>query len=121
LQPYLLGEQIAGTLLAKVQLRPQIILTDQPSVLCHRSQTETPLVCLVSADSDAGVGAQHRFLVSGHSFELPTGYDTDRNAVVALLTALAQHVDLAEPFGRIHEAIREAQRIGERGADAQAA
>ena len=38
LRPYLLGEQIAGTLLSKAQLRPQIILTDQPSVLCHRSQ-----------------------------------------------------------------------------------
>jgi hypothetical protein len=36
---------------------------------------------------------------------------------------LAAHADLAEPFGRIFEAIREAQRIGgrEREADGQAA
>ena len=40
LQPYLLGEQIAGTLLAKAQTKPQIILTDQSSVLCHRAKAQ---------------------------------------------------------------------------------
>ena len=118
LQPYLLGEQIAGTLLAKAQLRPQLILTDQPSVLCHRLQTVVPLVCLNSVNGDASSASEQRFLVAGHWWELPAGFAADRDRAVELLTALAEHVDLPEPFDRIHEAIREAQRIGERGADA---
>jgi hypothetical protein len=63
------------------------------------------------------------FEVRGHQFELPTDCGADRDSISALLKQLAAHVDLAEPFGRIHEAIREAQRISEReqNADARAA
>jgi hypothetical protein len=117
LQPYLLGEQIAGTLLAKAETRPQIILTDQPSVLCQRAKWSIPLVCLVPRN-DASSSVRRRFLVSGHTCELPLGSESDCDSVVALLTSLAAHVELPEPFVRIHEAIREAQRIGERGTDA---
>jgi hypothetical protein len=117
LRPYLLGEQIAGTLMAQAQAKPQIILTDQSSVLCHRLKSDVPLVCLVSDAGDASAEAAGQVLVSGHSFELATGFDSDRHAAIALLTVLAKYVDLPEPFGRIREAILEAQRIGERGPD----
>jgi hypothetical protein len=114
LQPYLLGEQIAGTLLANAQTKPKIILTDQTSVLCHRAKSEMPIVYLVPAGDDA---RSDQILVLGHAFELPAGFEADRDAAIALLTALGNHVDLPEPFERIHEAIREAQRIGRRGSD----
>jgi len=114
LQPYLLGEQIAGTLLATAQTKPKIILTDQPSVLCHRAKSDVPIVCLVPECSETG----GRLLVCGHAFELPAGFEADRDSAIALLTTLGNHVDLPEPFERIHEAIREAQRIGERRPDA---
>ncbi len=118
LQPYLLGEQIAGTLLAKAQTRPQIILTDQSSVLCHRAKVDVPIVYLVPAALDASAPLAGHVLVSGHAFELAAGFAADRDAAIALLTTLANHVDLPEPFERIHEAICEAQRIGQRGQDA---
>ena len=117
LQPYLLGEQIAGTLLTKAQSRPQIILTDQATVLCHRPKLTVPLVRLHPVDSVAGASTSHPLLVSGHAIELSPGYDSDRDTSIALLTTLSQHVELAEPFQRIHEAIREAQRISQRGND----
>src|SRR3972149_2930039 len=53
---YLLGEQIAGTLLATAQTKPKIILTDQPSVLCHRAKSDVPIVCLVPECSETGGG-----------------------------------------------------------------
>jgi hypothetical protein len=157
LLPYLLGEQIGGTLLAKSTLTPKIVLTDQLAALCLRSQILVPLVWLVAADSDTKVppgehltpdssdgisgvtdasfpvvssasiatfsGAldrtpSRRFTLLGHDWELPVGFESDHDRVTTLLAALAQHVDLPEPFGRIHEAVREAQRIGERGPDA---
>ena len=117
LQPYLLGEQIAGTLLAKAQLRPQVILTDQSCVLCQRNRAGIPLAYLVPGASEDSIAGELQFLVSGQVCELPVGFDSDRQTVAALLTTLAQHVDLAEPFGRIHEAIREAQRIDVRGSE----
>ncbi len=126
LRPYLLGEQIAGALIAKAQTKPQIILTDQPSVLCHRLKIDFPLVCLVAAASDASVttsgdacvAASGKVFVAEHSFELAAGFESDRPAAVALLAVLSQSVDLPEPFDRIHGAIREAQRIDQRGPDA---
>jgi hypothetical protein len=118
LQPYLLGEQIAGTLLAKSQAKPQIILTDQSSALCHRQKSGVPIVYLVPASGDASTLTPGGILISGHGFELAAGYDADRDAAIALLTVLADRVDLPEPFERIHEAIREAQRIGQRGTEA---
>jgi len=39
-------------------------------------------------------------------------FDADRESASDLLVMLSQHVDLAEPFERIREAIREAHRLG---------
>lgn len=114
LQPYLLGEQIAGALLATTQAKPRIILTDQLSVLCQRAKYDLPFVCLLPSGTDATAG---HFSVIGHVFELPIGFEHDRDAAIALLAMLGDQVDLPEPFARIHEAIREAQRIDERGTD----
>jgi hypothetical protein len=118
LHPYLLGEQIAGTLLGKAQTKPQIVLTDQTSVLCLRPKLDVPLALLKRPVADASISASVEILVSGHAVELAAGFSTDADAVIALLNRLAEHVDLPEPFGRIHEAIREAQRIDERDGDA---
>jgi hypothetical protein len=134
LQPYLLGEQIGGTLLAQAELTPKVILTDQPAVLFLRSQSDVPLVQMLTGPTDlaarslidphaAGSSAvdgkpDSRFSRLGYEWELPAGFESDRDAVAALLTELARHVDVGEPFGRIHEAIREALRIGAPGPDA---
>jgi hypothetical protein len=126
LQPYLLGEQIAGTLLAKAQTKPQIILTDQSFALCHRPKLSIPIAYWNSknpsvTDSDAGNSISCDVLVFGHAFDLAPGFESDRDAVIALLNTLANHVDLPEPFERIHEAIREAQRISQGGTNVHGA
>lgn len=129
LQPYLLGEQIGGTLLTQAKLRPNLVLTDQLAAVCLRSQRDAPMVWLLEtagggeelaseANVQPGLLSDCRFTVGGCRWELPHGFGADREAVMDLLTRLAKHVDLAEPFGRIHEAIHEAQRIGQRGQDA---
>jgi hypothetical protein len=131
---YLLGEQIGGTLLKKAELTPKIILTDQPAVLFLRSQSSVPFVHLASGPSDASqvemeasaesIQARNagelsrQFSLLGCEWELPVGFESDRPAVVELLEQLSKHVDAWEPFGRIHEAIREAQRLGSQGSDA---
>jgi hypothetical protein len=124
LEPYLLGEQIGGALLGRAKIIPRLIITDQLAVLCLRPRIELPLVRLVPRHELDGQGApaiadeDHRFAVAGHEFDVSPGFVADRAAAMALAAELAVRVDPAEPFDRIYEAIREAQRIGNRGQDA---
>ncbi len=138
LEPYLLGEQIGGTLLGRAKLTPRLILTDRSATLCLRGQIATPMVRLVHREdaprtSHTLLSTPHggsngndnperpnppcdrMVVVAEREFELPIGFDFDRETVVELLATLAQYVEVAEPFDRIQEAIREAQRIGTRG------
>lgn len=139
LQPYLLGEQIGGTLLGQAKLEPSVILTDQVDAFCLRSQLNFPIVLLastgratvdsVSADPLAGhmpaaalptnerLAAAGQFSFGGCQWEIPSGFEADQPMVVELLQLLGRNVELPEPFDRIHEAIREAQRIGGRTQD----
>jgi hypothetical protein len=113
LWPYVLGEQIGGTLLGEAKLQPRIVIADHPATLCLRARNDVPFVCLKAASS----GSPREVCVAGSVFELPSGFECDREAVSESLTLLAQHVELGEPFERIREAIREAQRIGEHNQD----
>lgn len=139
LEPFLLGEQIAGTLLDVAKLTPSLILANRDAALHVRSRSRSPMVlfcgpvahtpeaspkpdstALPDASSAAGVqhlhpaAAHEAFTAGSYLFQLPFGYESEQLAVTGLLAELARQVDLAEPFDRIAEAIREAQRLGSR-------
>jgi hypothetical protein len=145
LHPYLIGDQIGGTLLDAAKHAPRVILTNQGDMVGLRARSRVPLVLLLEAfgvhqntqtslpaqgDNNAASGQSavatheehrswgHPFLVRSQRLQLPLGYESDQETVVALLTILSERVELLEPFDRIYEAIREAQRIGGRGSDA---
>jgi hypothetical protein len=123
LRPYLLGEQIGGTLIREAAISPQLILTDQDAVLALRSLIEVPIVFVgaraeeesASTAADGLPVGEQRFRHLGNHCELASGYESETEMVVKLLEQLTQKVELMEPFGRIHDAIREAQRIGGEG------
>jgi len=142
LEPYLLGEQISGTLLGAAKLTPRLILTDQSPALYVRSKIGVPMVLVLGRAEDQNPSitrnnvpaasefastidsyiedkpsnsGDHDFTAGSYKLQLPCGYEGEEPLIAELLTIFAQHVDLAEPFDRIHEAIREAQRIGGRG------
>jgi hypothetical protein len=150
LHPYLIGDQIGGTLLAAARLAPRLIFTNQGEMADLRPRCRVPLVLLLQAnerhaettmnsdsqpDNRGASGQSATFADSRHLswcspfavaqqwMRLPLGYESDRGEVVELLTVLMERVEPAEPFDRIQEAIREAQRIGGRGPEnhAQAA
>jgi hypothetical protein len=131
LEPYLLGEQIAGALLGVAKLTPSVILTDCESMLHARQRFDRPVAwlktanqsCEASASTGVTDGSRHSFSIGElafgtHVLQLPLGYENDEREVVDALTLLSQQVELAEPFARICDAVAEAQRIGGRGADA---
>jgi hypothetical protein len=137
LQPYLIGEQISRALLKAANICPCLILVDMAAMLMARSLANSPMALIshqlqtvaatngaegeVAQDVAACASGRHsKRMVSyetqieagGYSLILPNGFEGEKHVVAELATRLSQYVDLAEPFGRIHEAIREAQRIG---------
>jgi hypothetical protein len=142
LQSYLIGEQISSALLKAANTGPCLILVDVAAMLIARSVANSPMALIsqqLQADrptngaegdvaQDLGAGASSRqsnrivhsetqIEAGGYSLILPSGFDGEKHTVAELATLLSQYVDLAEPFDRIHEAIREAQRIGGRAGD----
>jgi hypothetical protein len=140
LASYLLGEQIAGALLAAGKLTPRLILTDHADFGLSRQKAGLPLVLVRSAEQPcsasecgellgdnvsastngvAAVRSDHQFwgnpvMVHGYSLQIPVGVESEHDTVIELVELLCQRVELLEPFQRIHEAVREAQRIGAR-------
>jgi hypothetical protein len=139
LRSYLLGEQISSALLSAAQLTPQLILTDQPEAISAQRPTGIPMVLVLplkscevgptldrKADDFASSRSSKRPNGERRSWSSPLaafdyevryacGSESRPETIMELLTILAEGVDLSEPFGRIHEAIREAQRIGGQG------
>jgi hypothetical protein len=88
LRPYIVGEQIGATLLAKARLKADLLLvTDADAALAGRV-----------AGLDTMVIADHP--MSSSDSQKP------------LLERLAESIDIAEPIERVREAILEAQRLG---------
>ena len=131
LEPFLLGEQIAGAMLDAAKLKPRLILTNCDATLHARSRIQCPMVWLINAgraanDASAGAvagvslqemtvsnsGPHDSSTIETFEFSLPIGFESDRDEAKRHLSALVRQIDLAEPFGRIEEAIREAQRLG---------
>jgi hypothetical protein len=130
LAPYLLGEQICGALLETAKLKPAVILTDCEAAMHARSRAGAPIVLVLGKSEQLAQGAVVRaddvlqsrgssrdFTFGTYELQLPLGFERDQIEVIKVLALVTRHVDLAEPFERIHEAIREAQRIGGRGTD----
>jgi hypothetical protein len=143
LQPYLLGEQISTALLIAAKTIPRLVVTDTPAMLAARMQSKSPIVFIqtrpdTNRTESTGSELTGRDLLAfedeveksrltsfqshiefgGYELLLPAGFESERNAVLVALSQLTQHIGLSEPFGRIHEAISEAQRIGGRGGEA---
>ncbi|MCC7476269.1 MAG: hypothetical protein IT425_12810 [Pirellulales bacterium] len=145
LEPYLLGEQISSALLSVAKLAPRVILTDCDATLGARERFAIPMARLFSpnrhlpnrsrgdecVDGAAPVASSRKpeaplranlagteFAFEPYRLMVPLGYESDEAVFLELLKTLTRHVVLDEPFERIREAIREAQRIGGRGTDA---
>ena len=128
LEPFLYGEQIGRTLIANSKLQPSAVLTNSRPVLAAGQFTQMPVVLIGSNSGDGNnrpVAPSEMPLsqtlsqatvtptsvkVGEYFVELPAG---DHATIIKQLREISQQIDLLEPFDRIDEAIREAQRVGE--------
>jgi hypothetical protein len=113
LRSYLLGELIGLTLIEKSKLPVLAILTDLPEMLTLADLRDEPLV-LVGSDppgEDSLDEAVPSFSLAQYRVRGTSTCTWRCEELAALLAPLAAQVDLLEPFERIREAIREAQRV----------
>jgi len=129
LYPYLYGEQIGQTLVAKSKVAPPVVLTDVEPALALREVTTTPVVLvlmdekltetgeqLAAGETSYRVDAPHRrvrlhtFAAGRHQLAVPTRFEAESSTLARQLEIVAQQMDLAEPFERIRDAISEAQK-----------
>lgn len=104
LKPFLYGEQIGRTLINNSKLKPSLILTNLRPVLAVCQHIETPVLLIGNTPSAPTVK------VGDYLIELPDG---NHATITEQLVAFAEQIDLLEPFERIDQAIREAQRVGQ--------
>ncbi len=109
LRPYLYGEQIGQTLLTGSKLTPLVVLTDSEPMLAVRDYTDVP-VALVGATAGRASSGVPTVCLGQNELLLPPAYASDEQAIRERWPAEADHLDLAEPFARIREALDEAQK-----------
>lgn len=132
LEPYLFGEQIGQALLAKAKAHPLLVCTDREPALAVRDHVDVPVALVLPSESASpqegsarSAGTQWR-VDAAHDLRQLVTFRLGRNCLAVAATAaadqqqihehlqgLADSFDLAEPFGRIREAIEEARRGGQ--------
>jgi hypothetical protein len=112
LAPYICGELIGKTLVDRAGVQPQMVVTTCEDALDLRLRVDCPVVWLVPPE-DVRAAVQLPGEKGGLVCHLR--YPGDAAAVEELLKQVAGNVDLAEPFGRIREAVAEARKMGVTG------
>ena len=134
LLPYLYGEQIGQTLLAAAKARPLAVCTDCRPALAVGEYVDVPVVLVLPPDSSRveateeptksgnldktwRIDGSHSdklglvcFQLGRNHLALPAGDHAGRELVTDRLAPMADSFDLAEPFGRIKDAIEEARQ-----------
>ena len=110
LRPWLLGELIGKTLLDRVAIKPDMVVTADPDVLELRNHTDTPVAC--TSEDAAKVDAARA--TSGKTAELGgrrlcfhPGHEDDSSFVKDQSHLLPGQADLEEPLERVNEALNE--------------
>jgi hypothetical protein len=111
LRPYLFGEQIGQTLIAKAKNDVALVCTDLAACLAAREFIERPLLLIQSkehADHDFALGS--RFKMGKNEVATAAKFSDDEQAGREFHAQLHDAIDLLEPFARIREALEEAQK-----------
>jgi hypothetical protein len=114
LEPYICADLIGKTLVEKTGLPVHLVVTDCAMALDLRLRIDIPVVWLAPAgETPTGFGEPVRSATRtcGAVF-IHARHPQDGPIVCELLERLTGAIDLAEPLGRIREAIGEARKMG---------
>ncbi len=110
LRPFICCERIGATLLAKTTARPSLLVVNQLDSWPIADDTTTPVVLVDPRSTPAADPLDTPTTCSKANLDRLD--PAQRPEVERLLGEIERYVDLAEPFERIAEAIREAGLLG---------
>lgn len=99
LRPWLLGELIGKTLLDRVAIRPDLVVTDDNDILELRNHTDIPVASTSAATQSDDLG--------GRRLRFHDRHQDDTSFVSKRLNLIPDQADLEEPLERVHEALNE--------------
>ena len=106
LRSWLLGELIGGTLIDRVAIKPNIIITSDPNLLELRNHTNIPVACAENAKSKAAEqGGTLR--IGGSLLRFHESHQFDADLLSKQKHLIPDAADLAEPLERVREALAE--------------
>lgn len=111
LKPFVLSELIGKTLFERSEVKPDLILVEQPELLELRAHVALPVACLgdeVQEPALVTVGAfEEPFAIGKQRLRIHARHDGDRDAILQRCHLLPKQADLREPFERVRDALRE--------------
>jgi hypothetical protein len=110
LRSFIYGEQIGQTLLRATQLKVPLVLTDLVAVLATTQLVDEPLVLLLTEGASTAPPGLELLTEAGGRLAISKGNQDQRAAVQLAAAKFGESFDWGEPFGRIRDAIGEAQR-----------
>jgi hypothetical protein len=116
LDEFLCGEMIGNALVSKAKNQPILLFTDSSAVLALRNITKDPLAFIeAESPNDSQLfkpaiadGRLHEFLVEDSALAVLNEYRNDIEFIREFFDARPPQFELAEPFGRVAEALVEA-------------
>jgi hypothetical protein len=111
LSAYVSGELIGRTLLDRVGIAPDLVLTEQTDILQIRQHLKTPVACLNPVDREEH-GDEHSLTIrlGRNVVRLLEGHQRDLEPLREAAKLIPDEADLREPFQRVCEALKETLR-----------
>lgn len=108
LTSFICADLIGKTLFDRLQVKPQMILCDQPEMLALRAAISLPVGLILSKKSvDEGT------LKAGmHQLKLHDDFLSELGDVTMIVKSIPGDADLIEPLERVREALQETLRAG---------
>jgi hypothetical protein len=126
LESFIYGEQIGQALLKQSGIQPIMVCTDCEPALAVRQYVSWPVALVLPPEQSVTIEKDQKvfrfdrshgggpnlltFELGRNRLALPIRAEEERRLIQDRLNDLADVFDLAEPFGRIREAIEEAQQ-----------
>jgi hypothetical protein len=109
LQSWVLGELIGGTLLDRVAIKPDLIVTSNPHILELRNHADVPVACTDTDVADRSTD-ENGLKIGGRRLRFHSSHTEDREAVSQHRRLIPDSADLSEPLERVREALSETMK-----------
>lgn len=110
LRPYLCGEQIGQALVTRAKTDVLLVFTDERAAVGVREFSSAPVVLMSSNSAEGPANNDLPLTLGDYQALLASRYSSDRPMIVSRWKEHGHSLDLLEPFGRIREALEEAQK-----------